>query len=94
MFEALVVAAGSGFLLGLRYRPPALVAASALAAVIGPIIAHLTGASLWIVLLASVGAVVALQCGYLGGSLLNFSITRSNPGSDVNTPDGCVAAKK
>ncbi|HEY7549459.1 MAG TPA: hypothetical protein VH913_08070 [Hyphomicrobiaceae bacterium] len=95
MFEALVVAAGAGFLLGLRYRPPAVVVASAAAAVMGPALAYLTGSSFRIVLLASVGAMVALQCGYLGGSLLNFSLTRTTrPRSDVDTPDGCLAAKE
>jgi hypothetical protein len=95
MLEALVVAAGVGFLLGLRYRPPTLVVASAAAAVMGPAVAHLTGSSFRIVLLASVGAVVALQCGYLGGSLLNFTVTRAaRPRSEVDTPEGCLAAKE
>jgi hypothetical protein len=86
MFEALVVAAGAGFLLGLRYRPPALVVASAAAVVIGPAVARLMGSSFWIILLAPVGTVVALQCGYLGGS--------TRPRSDVDAPDDCLAAKE
>jgi hypothetical protein len=95
MLETLVVAAGVGFLLGLRYRPPTLVVASAAAAVMGPVVAHLTGSSFRIVLLASVAAVVALQCGYLGGSLLNFTVTRTpKPRSDVGTSEGCLAAKE
>jgi hypothetical protein len=100
MLEAFVVAAGAGFLLGLRYRPPALVAASGLAALLAPAIAYLMGSSFWHVVLSSVGAVVVLQCGYVGGLLVNFSATRAEPHTDdephhdVDTPDGCLAAKK
>ena len=79
MLEALVLAGGLGFLLGLRYRVPAVVPASALAAVMGPAVAYVAGAELWVVLIASVGAVVALQCGYLGGLLLTFRAMRAKP---------------
>jgi len=72
MLEALVLAGGLGFLLGLRYRVTAVVPASAAAAVLAPCIAYLGGAELWAVLLAAFGAVVALQLGYLGGLLLSF----------------------
>jgi hypothetical protein len=89
MLEALVLAGGLGFLLGLRYRVPAVVPASALAAVMGPAVAYVTGAELWVVLIASVGAVVALQCGYLGGLLLTFSATRAKPDHhhDLGSPE-------
>jgi hypothetical protein len=70
MLEALVLAGGLGFLLGLHYRVPAVIPASAVAAVLGPAVAYLAGAEFWLVLVASVGAVVALQCGYLGGLML------------------------
>jgi hypothetical protein len=76
MLEALVLAGGLGFLLGLRFRVPAVVPASAVAAVMGPLVAHLASAGVWAVVGASVGAVVALQCGYLGGLLLSFLTAR------------------
>lgn len=94
MFEALVVAAGVGFLLGLRYRAPVLIIASPVAAVMGPAVAHLRGSSFWVLVAASMGGIVALQCGYLAGSLLNFTATRAKPRSDVDTPDGCLAAEE
>jgi hypothetical protein len=77
MFEALIAAAGIGFLLGLRYRVPAAVAASAAAVVAGALVAYLKGASLWAILLLPVGAVVALQCGYLGGLLVAFGVAHN-----------------
>jgi hypothetical protein len=82
MLEALVLAGGLGFLLGLRYRVHAVVPASAAAAVLGPVVAYLAGAELWAILVASVGAVVVLQCGYLGGLLLTFRATRTKPDHD------------
>jgi hypothetical protein len=82
MLEALVLAAGLGFLLALRFRVPALVAASAVAIVLGPVIAHLTGAPSWAVLSAPLVVLVALQCGYLGGLLLTYTLTRAEPRLD------------
>jgi hypothetical protein len=87
MLEALVLAGGLGFLLGLRYRVPAVVPASAVAVVMGPVVAYVAGAELWLVLIASVGAVVALQCGYLGGLLLAFSATHAKPDHDLGSPE-------
>jgi hypothetical protein len=89
MLEALVLAGGLGFLLGLRYRVPAVVPASAMAAVMGPAAAYIAGAELWVVLVASVGAVVVLQLGYLGGMLLTFSATRAKPdhNHDLGSPE-------
>jgi hypothetical protein len=79
MLETLVLAGGLGFLLGLRYWVPAVVPASALAAVMGPAVAYVAGAEVWVILIASVGAVVALQLGYLGALLVTFSATRAKP---------------
>jgi hypothetical protein len=89
MLEALVLAGGLGFLLGMRYRVPAVVPASAMAAVMGPAAAYIAGAELWVVLVASVGAVVVLQLGYLGGMLLTFSATRAKPdhNHDLGSPE-------
>jgi hypothetical protein len=77
MIEALIAATGIGFLLGLRYRVPAVVVASAAAAVGGAVIAHLKAAPLWAVLLLPVGVVIALQCGYLGGLLVAFGVSQT-----------------
>jgi hypothetical protein len=77
MLEALVAATGIGFLLGLRYRVPAVVVAAAAAAVAGAVIAHLQGGSLGAILLLSVGAVIALQGGYLGGLLVAFGVAHT-----------------
>jgi hypothetical protein len=89
MLEALVLAGGLGFLLGLRYRVPAVVPASAAVAAMGPVVAYLSGAEPWLLVLTSVGAVVALQCGYLGGFLLTFlTASRAKPhhDHDLGTP--------
>ncbi len=83
MLEALVLAGGLGFLLGLRYRVPAVVPASAVAAALGPVVAYLAGAGWWFVLAASAGAVVALQFGYLAGLLLSYlAAPRAKPDHD------------
>jgi hypothetical protein len=88
MLEALVLAGGLGFLLGLRYRVPAVVPASAVAAVLGPVVAYLAGAEPWAIFIASVGAVVALQCGYLAGLLLSFlTAPRAKPDHDLGSPE-------
>src|SRR5262245_56457239 len=77
MIEALVAAAGIGFLLGLRYRIPAAIIASAVAAAAGGVVACLTGASLWGVLIAPLAAMAALQCGYLAGLLAAVGVSRA-----------------
>jgi hypothetical protein len=60
-----------------------------MAAVMGPAAAYIAGAELWVVLVASVGAVVVLQLGYLGGMLLTFSATRAKPdhNHDLGSPE-------
>jgi hypothetical protein len=93
MLEALVLAAGLGVLLGLRYRAPAVVVGSGVAALMGPAVAYVAGASFWVVVIAPVGAVVALQCGYLGGSLLTFMMPRPKPERRLDAPHGCFVAK-
>jgi hypothetical protein len=73
MLGALVAAGGLGLLLGLRYRVPAALAASVVAAIAVGLIALITGASGWAVLAGATGAAVALQVGYVGGLLLAFA---------------------
>lgn len=83
MLEALVLAGGLGFLLGLRYRVTAVIPASAAAAVLTCGVGYLGGVELWVILLAAFGSVVALQVGYLGGLLLSFfTAPRANPDHD------------
>jgi hypothetical protein len=67
MLEALFVAGGLGFLLGLRYRVLAAVVASAAIAVASPAVAYTAGAPVWTIVLAPLTAVVALQAGYVAG---------------------------
>jgi hypothetical protein len=94
MMEALVLAAGAGFLLGLRYRVPALVVASAAAVIAGPAIAHFTSAPTWMVLISPLTTLLALQCGYLGGLLLTYGVSRAKPGQrEVDPHEGRLATK-
>lgn len=72
MFEALFVAGGLGFILGNRYRVPAVVVASVLVGVGSPVVAYAAGASLWTMALAPLVALVGLQSGYLVGVLSTF----------------------
>jgi|SoiMethySBSTD1v2_1073268.scaffolds.fasta_scaffold933612_3 hypothetical protein len=83
MLEALILAGGLGFLLGLRYRVTAVVPASAAVAALTSGIGYLGGIELWLVVLAAFGSVVVLQVGYLGGLLLSFfTASRANPDHD------------
>ena len=94
MLETLVLAAGMGFLLGLRYRVPIVVIASATAVVLGPAVAYIAGASFWAIVIAPAVGLVALQCGYLVGLLLSFMLTRATkPERHVDAAGGCLAAK-
>jgi hypothetical protein len=88
MLEALALAGGLGFLLGLRYRVTAVVPASAAAAMLTSGIGYLGGSELWVVLLAAFGSVVILQLGYLGGLLLSFfTAPRANPDHDLGSTE-------
>jgi hypothetical protein len=88
MLEALALAGGLGFLLGLRYRVTAVVPASAVAALLTSSIGYLGGFELWVIGLAAFGSVVALQLGYLGGLLLSFfTAPRANPDRDLGSTE-------
>jgi hypothetical protein len=94
MVETLVLAAGLGFLIGLRYRAPMLVVASAVAVVVAPAIALFSKAGPWMIVLAPLAALVALQCGYLAGLLLSYCVGRAKPGpGEVDTHDVRLVAK-
>jgi hypothetical protein len=71
---ALVGAASLGLLLGLRWRVPAVLLASAAVAVATGAAAYLTGSAPWAALIAAIGAVAALQCGYLCGLVLAIAV--------------------
>ncbi|HEX5957805.1 MAG TPA: hypothetical protein VFY92_04000 [Hyphomicrobiaceae bacterium] len=77
MLEALLASGGLGVLLGLRYRIPAALVASVGVAIAGVVLAWFINASAWTVLTIPVGAVVALQLGYLGGLLLFHAASRA-----------------
>ncbi len=77
MLGTLVAAGGLGLLLGLHCRVPAVLVASAAVAMAGGTGALLTGASFLGALMLSLGAVAALQCGYLGGLLAAYAASRA-----------------
>jgi hypothetical protein len=88
MLEALALAGGLGFLLGLRYRVTAVVPASAAAAMLTTGTGYLGGFELWVVVLAAFGSVVALQLGYLAGLLLSFfTASRANSDHDLGSTE-------
>jgi hypothetical protein len=87
MLEALITAAGLGFLLGLRYRIPAVVAASAVVAAATFTLALMRGAPLWVVLIAPMGAIVALQGGYLLALMLPHTTYRAGSWEDMEGED-------
>lgn len=76
MLSALIAAAVTGVLLGLSLRAPAVLAASATIVGGGVAISPFADASALTAALATLGALVALQCGYLGG--VTLSCTRSH----------------
>jgi hypothetical protein len=77
MLGTLATAGGIGFLLGLRYQVPAVLLASMPVAVAAVAAAVLKGASALGVLASSVGAVAVLQCGYVGGLLVAYAVSRA-----------------
>jgi hypothetical protein len=90
-----IAAAGSvGLLLGLRFRMPAVLAASALILAGGSAAVPFAGAPLWTVLGTTFGTVCALQGGYLVGLLLWCALSRSSrlllrlPARDAFNGDG------
>jgi hypothetical protein len=68
-----------GLFLGLRFRAPAVIAASAIILVGGAVVAPLIGLSLWAALAAPLGAMCALQSGYIVGLMLWCAISRPRP---------------
>src|SRR5262245_44465411 len=77
VLEVFAACAGLGLLLSLRYRVPALIAATALLVPAGSAIGLLTGWPLWIAVLAAGSAAAALQCGYLAGLLAACGASRA-----------------
>jgi len=72
---AFTIAGMIGLVLGLRYRMPAIVAASGLVLVGGIAVAPLTGLPLWTALAAPFGALCALQSGYIAGLMLSCAMS-------------------
>jgi hypothetical protein len=67
VFSALIGAAGIGLLLGVSLRVPAVLAASAAIVVVSLFIAPFADVHVATAALTTLGSLVALQCGYLGG---------------------------
>jgi len=78
-----VSAAGLGLMFGLRFRVPAVIAASAVLVVTGVAAGPLLGWSLGSALVAAFGAAFVLQCGYFAGLLLMCAFTRIGSWSDI-----------
>jgi hypothetical protein len=74
-----------GLLLGLGFRAPSVVAASILIMVGGVIALPLAGLPLWMVLVVPLGAVSALQVGYMLGLVVWYATSRaSRPGAEAS----------
>jgi hypothetical protein len=73
----MTAAAVSGILLGLSLRAPALLAASASILGGGVAISPFADADVLVAALTTLGALVALQCGYLGGVTLTCAWSRA-----------------
>jgi len=74
----LITGAITGILLGLRFKVLVLVPASVLATVV--VIVSRSGHELGMIVLTLVGTLVALQMGYLAGSILRFLARAYLPG--------------
>ncbi len=77
MLWAYAVAGGLGLVLGLRYRVPAVLVASAAYTLASITVAPFAGWSLWATLAVVFGGAFALQCGYLVGLGLVCVATRA-----------------
>ena len=92
MILVFVAAGGAGFLLGLRYKLPALVTVSGLAFLVCVPFALLAEMGLLSALLITLGLLAILQIGYLGGTLVAgaWAGTRTSPADvikvDAPTP--------
>jgi hypothetical protein len=73
----MIAAAGTGVLLGLSLRAPAVLAASATIVGAGAAISPFADAGAVMAALTTLGALVALQCGYLGGVTLSCAWSRA-----------------
>lgn len=77
MLSAMIAAAGIGVLLGLSLRVPAVLAASATIVGGGVAISPFADASALTAALTTLGALLALHCGYLGGVTLSCAWSRA-----------------
>ena len=89
MVWVFVAAGGAGFLLGLRYRLPALVAVSGLAFLVCVPFALFAEMRLLSALLITFGLLGMLQVGYLGGTLVAgaWAGTRTSPADVIQDDD-------
>jgi len=66
-----------GLVLGLRFRAPAVIAASGIVVVGGVAVAPLSGLPFWTALAALLGTLCALQSGYIVGLMLWSVVSRA-----------------
>jgi hypothetical protein len=84
----LLLTFGFGLLLGLRYRVPSLLAASAVTVVVILVVAPLTGSTFFSALACAFGNLIMLQVGNLIGLLLSCALNyRSLPSAaEIDRP--------
>jgi hypothetical protein len=78
-----ITAGGVGLILGLRFRVPAVVAASAVLLVGAITVGLVAGWSIWTTLAAAFGGAFILQCSYFAGLLLMCAFSRIGSWSDI-----------
>jgi hypothetical protein len=78
MLWAFAAAASIGLVLGLRFRAPSVIVASAIVVAGGVAVAPLTGLPFWTALAAILGGLCALQGGYIVGLMLWCALSRTS----------------
>ena len=82
----------AGLILGLRFRWPALFAASVLLAICGALLGPFSGWAFAEVVKILAVTIIALQFGYGGGVALAWLVTRQRPAVDSERPAQPVRA--
>jgi len=90
-----------GLLLGLRFRAPSVIAASAIIVVGSAAVAPLIGLPFWPALALPLGGLCALQSGYIVGLMLWCAASRARPqprdalsDREPSDAEGCVPASR
>ena len=92
MLWAFAAAASIGLVLGLRFRAPSVIVASAIVVAGGVAVAPLTGLPFWTALAGILGGLCALQGGYIVGLMLWCAVSRAS-GPRHGAPGDRAASK-